>query len=228
MTNLTKNIFILAAGPFDKDRNRHLEKINGKIIISNLINQCNVFKGNLYVVINKSNFILKKYLNDNYKNIKILFPEDEKIINTFKVALSIDGDAILIVGDLIKLKSNDIQKFINTNYRAAICKYEIPWGNDIESINREFIRRGDVGDCIMMIGNEYKDSFLGKKNYERALKLFQLYNQEYRNINEYIYNDIGTYMTYAFFEEIWGKRGSLSHGEKGLINFKNQIYLDND
>ena len=228
MTNSIKNIFILAAGSFDKSRIRHLEKNNGEIIISNLINQCNVLERKIYVVINKNNFILKKYLNENHKNIKILFPEDEKIINTFKVAFSIDGDAILIAGDLINLKSKDVYKFISTHYRAAICKYSIPWGNDIKSIKKDLIRRGDVGDCIMMIGNEYKDLFLSKKNYERALKLFQLYNQEYRNINEYIYNDIGTYMTYAFFEEIWGKRGSLSHGEKGLINFKNQIYLDND
>ena len=65
-------------------------------------------------------------------------------------------------------------------------------------MNREFIRRGDVGDCIMMIGNEY------------------------------IYYGLGRYMTSAYFEEIWGKRGTLSHGENVLINFKNQIYLDND
>ena len=74
MTKITKNIFILAAGSFHRDRKRHLKKTNGKIIISNLINQCNVLKSNLYVVINESNFILKKYLNDNHKNIKILFP----------------------------------------------------------------------------------------------------------------------------------------------------------
>ena len=228
MTNKTKNIIILAAGPFDEHRIRHLEKNNGEIIISKLINQCNILDINPYIVINKKNFILKSYLIDNHKNIKILSPIDDKIINTFKVALSIDGDAILIVGDLINLKSEDIYKFFNTKYRAAICKYHIPWGNDIVSINRDYIRRGDVGDCIMMIGNEYKDLFLGNKNYERALELFQLFNKESRNINEYIYNDIGTYMTYAFFEKIWGERGSVSHGKKGLISFKNQIYLDND
>ena len=228
MIDKTKNIFILAAGPFNINRIRHLEKINGKIIITNLINQCNTLKNNLFVVLNKKNWILKNYLNDNHKDIKILFPCDEKIINTFKVALSINGDAILIAGDLINLESKDLDKFINTRFRAAICKYKIPWGNDIKSIKKDLIRRGDVGDCLMMIGDEYKDSFLSRKNYDRALKLFHLYNFENRDINEYIYNDIGTYMTYAFFEQIWGKRGSTSYGDKGLINIDNQIYLDND
>ena len=35
-------------------------------------------------------------------------------------------------------------------------------GNDIKSIKKDLIRRGDAGDCLMMIGDEYKDSF-GRK-----------------------------------------------------------------
>ena len=49
----------------------------------------------------------------------------------------------------------------------------------------------------------------------------------HKEINEYHYNDIGTFLSYSFYFEIWSNPLLDSYGDKGLIKVGN-TYLDND
>tara|TARA_B100001250_G_C19813324_1_gene796896 strand:- start:397 stop:1080 length:684 start_codon:yes stop_codon:yes gene_type:complete len=226
-----KNIVILAAGPQKENRTRHLEIKRDKIIIDNIISECQIKDTKISIIISSRDYNLKKHLSYFHPLIDIIFPEDDKIINTFRAALSISGDCILIAGDLLNLKCNDIKKFIETKYKAAACYYKIPWGENVKAKYSNLIRRGDVGDCILFICDEYKENFLSNDNYEKALKLFKEFCPNGRgveSINEYIYNDIGTFMSFAFFKKLWSTPGLNINKDKGLIYFDRRIYLDND
>ena len=219
-----KNIVILAAGPPKPNRNRHLEIFEGEVLIDRVIGTCKVDGTKLYVVINKDNNQLKAHLQA-LNDIEILYPEDERIYSTFKVALSVYGDCIMVAGDLIGLQSGDIEKFVNSNFKSAICKYAHPWGNNI--IQKGMIRRADVGDCINMICQEHKEEFLSNDNRDKAQDLWSIFF-EGATMNPYIYNDVGTFMSYSFYHNLWSDPKTDSRGEKGLISFNHNIYNDND
>ena len=226
-----KNIVILAAGPTKENRNRHLEVFNDQVLIDKIIEECTIRNTKLYIVINLKNKPLIKHIQTFFNNTKILYPKDEKIYSTLEAALSPDGDCILVVGDLINLKKGDVKKFVDSKYKCATCGYKKPWGPNISSAEGNLIRRGDVGDCISMISQEYKLDFLSKKNQSAARQLFKMFypnGNKYKKINEYWYNDIGTFMSFAFFKEIWSKPPLNFFEEKGLIFFDHAIYIDND
>ena len=219
-----KNIVILAAGPPKPNRNRHLEIFEGEVLIDRVIGKCRVDGTKLYVVINKDNNQLKAHLQA-LNDVEILYPEDERIYSTFKVALSVDEDCILVCGDLIELQSGDIEKFVNSNFKSAICKYAHPWGNNI--IQKGMIRRADVGDCVNMICQEHKKEFLGKDNLYKVEALWKVFFDD-TPMNPYVYNDVGTFMSYSFYHDLWSDPKVDSKGDKGLIFFNHLIYKDND
>ena len=223
-----KNIVILASGPPKPNRERHTEinKINSKIIIDDIIEKCSINNTKLYIAINKINILLINHINTFHKNITILYPNDETIYSTFETALSIYGDCILVCGDLINLKDNDIKKFVDTEYSSAICRYKIPWGNNI--IGKNYIKRSEIGECITMISQKHKKRFLGLENWNNTLIY---YNNFYptKKINIYIYNDIGTFMNYAFFFNIASSVRWCNHSHDiGTILYNHKIYEDND
>lgn len=219
-----KNIIILAAGPPKYERNRHLEIFDGEILIDKAINKCRIDDTKLYVVIDKSNNQLRDHL-ENLKDIQILYPEDQKIYSTFKEALSVDGDCIMVCGDLTSIQNGDIEKFVNSEFQSAICKYANPWGKNI--MRGGLIRRADVGDCINMICQEHKAEFLSKDNSDKAISLWRKHFEDIP-MNPYVYNDVGTFMSFAFYYELWSDPKTDSYGTKGLIFFNHNIYNDND
>ena len=225
-----KNIVILAAGPPKPNRNRHLELFDGELLIDRVINNCRVDNTRLYVVVNKANEQLQNHVN-SLQNVEVLIPEDEKIRSTFKTALSMPGDCILVCGDLVRLRPGDIEKFIDSKFDSAICRYQEAWGPDLRS-HGGLVRRSDMGDCINMIAQRHKEFFLGDVNYERSVSYFKEFYPN-AEINEYVYNDIGTHMTYSFFKPIWGDarhpgRRKNSHKNIGTIYFDHKVYEDND
>ena len=238
------NLIILAAGPPKKDRNRHtqtfygsslLDKVinylKGKNTVEKIVNTCNFLDFKPYVIVNKNNLELLNCLNKNKNKIsKIIFPEDEKIYSTFKAALNIKGDCVMIAGDLIDLPANELQKFILTKYASASCLYKRKWGKTIFSIDKKLIRRTDVGDSIQKISEKHKHIFLSKENFSKAIEYFYRFYPNGNNsigLDEYSYNDIGTFMSYSFYFEIWSdyKRDEIL--DKGLVSVNN-IHLDND
>ncbi len=223
-----KNIVILAAGPPKINRNRHLEinPFNKSIIIKDVIDKCRVRNTNLFVVVNKENNILKDYLQ-KIEDIKILTPKDDKIYSTLELSLSMKGDCILVLGDLIGLLDGDVKRFVDSEYKSATSQYKQPWGDHIPSHTGDVVRRGDCGDCIQMIAEEHKDEFLSEDTLNKARESFYKFNSH--QMNEYWQNDYGTFMSYTFFNEIWSNPyWTPSDNSKGTILFEHQVYADND
>ena len=221
----TRNIVILAAGPPKPGRERHTEinKRNNKIIIDDIIDKCTIENTKLYIVINPKNTILINHVK-KYHKIEMLFPKDEKIYSTFSTALSLKGDCILVCGDLINLQHGDINKFVDTHLNAALCRFKHRWGPDI--VGENIIRRSDIGDCITLIGEKYKNYYLSNKNVELAIQYFHKFYK--RNINHYVYNDIGTHLDYSFFFRIWSDKSINEYDDIGTIFFEHIVYDDND
>jgi len=238
------NLIILAAGPPKTDRNRHTQTSHGSSLLGKLINYlkgkntvekivqtCNYLNYKPYVIVNKNNLELVDCLNKNKNKIsKIIFPEDEKIHSTFKAALNIKGDCVMIAGDLIDLPANELQKFILTKYASASCLYKQKWGKTIFSIDKKLIRRTDVGDSVQKISEKHKHIFLSKENLSKAIEYFYKFYPNGNNsygLDEYSYNDIGTFMSYSFYFEIWSDYKIDEISDKGLVSVNN-IHSDND
>jgi glycosyltransferase involved in cell wall biosynthesis len=225
-----KNIVILAAGPPKPGRNRHLEKFNGTPLIDSVIEKCSFQNTKLFVVVAHDNPDLREHISANHDGIEILTPEDHKIRSTFSAALTPDGDCIMVCGDLKGLKRSDVENFIFSDYSSATCHYQIPWGGHRKS-PRGNVRRGDVGDCISMIAQKHKKEFLSEENYNRAKSLFEDFypgGNQHKGMNEFWYNDVGTFTSFAFFEEIWSNPNRFSSLDKGVVSFDHKIYEDND
>lgn len=231
ITNDSKNIIILAAGPAKPGRNRHLELYGGQPLISKLLSECSIEGTNTYVVVDKNNHELKSHLKEEHPDVGLLFPEDAKIISTFRAALSVEGDCVMVTGDLINVRQVDIERFIVSDYKSATCHYALPWGPHIRSASGGLLRRADVGDCISMISQEHKEEFLSSKNNQKARELFNHFypkGNQHDKMNEYWYNDMGTFTSFAFFESLWSNPGLNCDSGKGLITFSHKIYEDND
>jgi|TARA_B100000900_G_C20558266_1_gene707743 hypothetical protein len=223
-----KNIVILAGGPPKAGRNRHLEinQLNSRIIIDDVIEKCTIENTNLYIVIDETNYELMEYVKVR-DNITILTPKDKKIYSTLEIALSMKGDCVLVLGDLIGLLEGDIKRFVDSEYKSATSQYKQPWGNHIPSHTGDVVRRGDCGDCIQMIAEEHKDEFLSEDTLNKAKESFYKFNSH--QMNEEWANDYGTFMSYTFFNEIWSNpHWTPTDNSKGTILFEHQVYADND
>lgn len=226
-----KNIVILAGGPPKPNRNRHLELVRGKPLINNLLDECDIENTKTHVVVSKENKELTDHIETNYPTVKTLLTEDKTIRSTFKAALSPRGDCVMVCGDLTNVRNIDLQKFIFSEHSSATCHYQQPWGAHVKSGNGDMLRRADVGDCISMISENHKQEFLSETNLEKAKVLFQSFypnGNQYEEMNEFWYNDMGTFTSFAFFEELWNNPNCNSKGEKGLVSFSHRIYQDND
>jgi GTP:adenosylcobinamide-phosphate guanylyltransferase len=220
-------ICILCGGPPKKNRERHTEIKNNKIIINNIIDNCSFNNINIYVIIHEKNKILKNHISNIYKYVNLIEIDSKNIYDTFKTCLNAEkGKCIMVCGDLINLKKETIDKFINSTYSNAICKYNIPWGENIISKNG-LIRRSDIGDCISMIDEKYKEKFLSSDNYNDCLKYLNEFYPK-KIINYEIYNDIGTHLVYSFFYDLASNPNIDNKGDFGLISCNYKVYEDND
>ena len=220
------NIIILAAGPPKPNRVRHLEVFGGKPLIDSVIEKCRVDNTKLYIVVDKENVELTNHVWDlQIQTHQILMTKDKEIYSTFEAALSPEGDCIMVCGDLIGLREGDVKRFVDSEYECALASYpKFNWGG----VRRvDLVRRGDVGDCINKISQKHKSDFLSEENLNNALKYHEMFYPA-RTPSKFVYNDIGTHMTYAFFKEIWGNPDCNSFGEKGLVFFDHQVWKDND
>ena len=219
------NISILAAGPPKPGRQRHLELLRGVPLIDEIISKCTTPESKVHVVINKFNYTLIDHVK-SIPSVDILLPNDESIYSTFETALSPKGNCIMVCGDLINLQDGDINRFGSTSLSSAICRYKKPWGNNLVS-SKGSIRRADIGDCICLVGEEDKAELLGDENYNKAIRFFKEFYPN-KNININSYNDIGTHLNYAFFNNVWSNPGVNSSGNRGTLYFEHVVYADND
>ena len=156
-SNIQKNIIILAGGPPKKNRNRYLEKFDNKILISTVIDACNINNIPIYIVLNKTDLPTQNFVKKNHSNVNILLPRNEKWLSSMESFSHIKGDIILVCGDTINLRQRYIQSFIDTNYRFAINKLKYPWGAEIiKSPSGKTSQNGTIALDIILIGNEFR------------------------------------------------------------------------
>ena len=84
---------------------RHLETVNGIPLISRLIQRCTVENTKLYVAVHPRNFILINHLKNCHPSVELLYPQDETMYSTYKIALVPDGDCIMVCGDRVGVRA---------------------------------------------------------------------------------------------------------------------------
>jgi GTP:adenosylcobinamide-phosphate guanylyltransferase len=224
------NIIILCGGPPKHLRNRHLEinKINNKVIITDVIEKCSIRNSKIHVIVNNKNNKLIEYLKKNHPAVKIILTYDITMLTTFKKAFSVKGDCILVCGDLLNIRENDINKFANTKIKSALCKYRKSWGEDKKK--RKHTLKANVGGAIFKISENHKKIFLSEENINKAKKYFKIFYPD-KKWDKNVGNHLYTWLIYTFFYEqstdtIHNKKNL--NLEKGFVKFSNNIYDDND
>lgn len=168
---MNKSIIILAAGPPKKNRNRHLEVFDSRILISKVIDSCSFKNLKTYITLNKNDIITQKFVKKNHSGVIILIPKDENWISTMEIILqnTNDKDVILVLGDEIELKKKYIQDFIDTKFRFSLNKLKYPWGPKvIKSPSGKYEQNGDIALDIILIGKEYKYLLSDKNIIEKT------------------------------------------------------------
>ena len=84
-----------------------------------------------------------------------------------------------------------------------------------------------MGDCINMIAESHKKEFLSEENYEECISHFKDFHP-HKPLDEYFYNDIGTFMSYAFYKNIWSCPDVNSDETKGTVYFEHDVFLDSE
>ena len=229
LINKMKTIAILASGPPKPGRNRHLELFKKKPCISHIIENCSIKDVKISVIISNKNIDLKNYLNQNHKDVIILETTDNSMKTTYEVAFNQDtNDTLIVAGDLWNLKRKNVIKFINSEYDSAIYKLKTPWGSDLVSSKREYIRRSDIGDSLVLISQKHKKEYLSDDNIKKAKYYFKkFYPRKIFDINQG--NHLWTWLDYVFFFEISSSKNKSVNSigkEKGTIYIEDLIYLE--
>lgn len=224
-----KTVAILCGGPPKPNRNRHLEIKNNKSCISHVIDACIFPNTKVCVVLYYKNTELKSYIEDKYKNVKILESKDLTMLTTFNLALNEDtNDTLIIAGDLWNINKDNVLKFLNSPYKSAMYRLKVPWGRNLVSLDRTLIRRGDVGDSLLLIAEEHKKEYLSEQNIKQAIHYFnKFYSKKFdMNWGNYLW----TWMDYSFFFDISSSRAGRNNigTDKGTIYIEELVYLDND
>ena len=225
-----KTIAILASGPPKPGRNRHLEIFNSRPCIAHVIENCTFDNIPIIVIINHLNIELNDYLKKYHSNVVIIHTENESMLTTYEKALFYDAnDTLIVAGDLWNLRRENIEKYIHSPYLSALYRLKTPWGSHLKSNDNTLIRRGDIGDAVVLIANAHKEQYISKENIGFAKYYF---NKFYPHILFDIRqgNHLWTWLDYSFFFEISSSLDSLNEisTEKGAILIEDLIYLDND
>ncbi len=225
---------------------RHLETVNGIPLISRLIQRCTVENTKLYVAVHPRNFILINHLKNCHPSVELLYPQDETMYSTYKIALVPDGDCIMVCGDLVGVRYGDVDKFVHSSCSSALCRGPLLEGGLWEEHWKSFkgnVRRIDLGTYITMIGQSHKEEFLGGYNkLEEYFDEFGGFGGIYacrpdegkriplnsENFNENKNWHVDGCMHYTFFNKIFSNPDLNSDGEKGTVYFEHFIGADND
>tara|TARA_B110000037_G_C17118624_1_gene504803 strand:- start:1304 stop:1975 length:672 start_codon:yes stop_codon:yes gene_type:complete len=222
-----KTIAICASGP---SRNRWIEQFNGKPCISHVIDSCIYEDVKTVIIIHKDNNILRDFIKNKYPKLKIVLANDFSYKTTLECAFYEDNnDTIIVAGDLYTLKPENVRRYVDTPYKSAITRYSVPWAKKpLESYNKKFIRRADIGSAIFLIAQEHLETFLSEEAIQKAKYYHGLFwPKETFNID--YANHIGTWLAYNFFFEISSIPNKETQGSTiGSILDKNPFWKDND
>tara|TARA_Y100000310_G_C20682249_1_gene816675 strand:- start:1882 stop:2733 length:852 start_codon:yes stop_codon:yes gene_type:complete len=225
---------------------RHLETFNGVPLITRLIEKCTIENTRLYITIHPKNHLLINHIKSCHPTVKIIYPPAETMLSTFEAVLGIDGDCIMVDGDLVGVRDGDIKKFVDSPYSSALCRGPFLEGGLWENHWKSFkgnIRRIDLGTYVTMIGEAHKEEFLsGYAHLDSYFEEFGGFGGIYTGrpdegapvkMNSHTFDDkknwhiIGC-MSYTFFKRIFSDPNLNSDGEKGTVYFSHFIGEDND
>jgi len=226
-----KSISIMASGPPKPGRNRHLEKFNGKILISIVIAACTHPNTPVYLIVAKENQALIDYVQKMHPEVHIRSPSSLKMLDSFRTGLFQDeNDTLIVAGDLWSLKRQEVGQFLNSKYSCALYALQHPWGKDLVSVDKKLIRRGDVGDSLVLIANSAKKGYLSAENIAQARTYFARF-YPHAKFNPNKGNHLWTWIDYVFFHQITSSRTKemeVPELNQGCIYFTSKLYLDND
>jgi len=225
---------------------RHLETVNGVPLITRLIKKCTIENTRLYITIHPKNRLLINHIESCHPSVKIIYPPQETMFSTFETVLGIDGDCIMVDGDLVGVRDGDIKKFVDSPYSSALCRGPFLEGRLWEKHWKSFkgnLRRIDLGTYVTMIGEAHKEEFLSGYAYlDSYFEEFGGFGGIYTRrpdegapikMNSHTFDNrknwhiIGC-MSYAFFKKIFSNPDLNSDGEKGTVYFEHFIGADND
>lgn len=226
---MNKTIVILCGGPPRGNRVRHLELINNKPCICHVIDACTIKDIKLCLLCSYDNSQLIKFMLEKYPQIKLLLSPNYTMLSSFQIALNEDNnDTLIVAGDLWNLKKENILKFLESPYKSAYYRLKFPWGKNLISLDNTLIRRGDIGDSLLLIADEHKKEYLSTENLQKAEYYFKkFYNDTFDpNWGNYLW----TWLDYVFFFEISSSIQGINNigNEKGAIYIDSLVYLDND
>ena len=207
------------------------EPFNGKPCIQNVIESCSVSPDvPIYVVLGIDNLNLKQFIIENHPNVILLFTQNNSMLTTYRAAFYADeNDTVIVAGDLWNLKKENVEKFLNSVYKSAIYRVKTPWGKDLISRDGSLIRRGDIGDSVLLVANEHKDEYLSQDSISLAKNYF---NKFYPHMEFDIDrgNHLWTWLDYTFFFKISSSRARQNDAgtDRGAIYIDTLVYLDND
>ena len=221
----------MASGPAKKNRNRHLEVFNNQVLISVVIDACKIENVETFCVIASNNNELKSYVQEQHPLVKILHPKSLSMFHSFEAAFNCNSnDALIIAGDLRKIRKRDVLRFITSPYPNAIYSLKTRWGKPLISVDGKLIRRSDVGDSIVLIENGKKSEYLSPNNISKAKEYFNRFYPKQPFI-ETKGNHLWTWLDYVFFNEIMGSKTDIQESKMkdlGCIYMDHLIFADND
>ena len=124
MTKLPAQIVILAGGPAF-ERPRHLKWLWRRLskVIDIPVRESLKVTEHVHVLVDSANSKVFQHIARNYPGVNILFPDGPLMMDSFKRAFTFDdykSGKVIIAGDLVDIKSQDILNFYNCMGQSAL------------------------------------------------------------------------------------------------------------
>lgn len=213
------------------EKRKHLcpNPLNKKeYVIDTVLRSCIPTNLEIFVLVASHNLELIHYINDRYPAVKVIELENDSMYTTLEVALTHDHAPVLLIkGDLINITESVIRKYVDSKLSSALMRVLIPWGLDIKSKKAKLIRRGDIGDAILLLSTAAKDEYLSEKNKRRAKKFFRLFYPD-KKFDMSTNNDVQVWLSYALFSRISNRKKMKKNDGSGSVLFFKRRYMDLD
>ena len=215
------NIVVMAGSYSDPSQPGYLRTYQGSFLPEILIEQIRFPSTETFVVLHPDDEVLYHYLSSNYQ-VKLIRQASSHPFGSLAVLDDIIGDCIILTGSLFNTLQSDIEKFINSSFMSALCRYKNPWHSNDVCSTTGLIRRSDIGASIVKITDAHKKTLLSLENLAGAKDLYRIFTG--KDLGNASFSDIETYLLYTFFFAIWSDKTTNEIGDLGSIFIDHDIY----
>lgn len=165
------------------------------------------------------------FLSKKYSNVGLIHPKDRRMISSFDAAFSCDSfgtDKIIIAGDLLDIKSDDIYSMSKLNGKDVLSTLKKPFKRVpfLHGQDGTLKIRTDVGQGVFRLSKESQSDILDPEFLEQSLAIRERFYGE-RILNENTANDVWTWLLFNFFNEIYGHSEARPlTGRQVLVDYK--------